>query len=73
MVVSVSHYQEVEEFAKLYGFRFAQKALEAIETEKKRLANINKVKPITMTEPEKKDGLNEILNSSADVLEDLKD
>ena len=73
VVVSVSHYQEVEEFAKLYGFRFTQKALEAIEAEKQRIAQIQIVKPAQVEDSEQKDGLKEILNSPSDILPDLLD
>ena len=73
VVISVSHYKEIEEFANLYSFKFTQKAQEAIETEKERIAKFERVKPAHVEEQEQKDGLKEILNSRNEVLDDLKD
>lgn len=73
MVVRPDHYEEMEEFARLYGFRFTKAAAEAIEAAKQARASATVIKPAVVTEEKPKNGLNEILNSSADVLEDLKD
>lgn len=73
VVISVSHYKEIEEFANLYSFKFTQKAQEAIETEKERIAKFERVKPAHVEEQEQKDGLKEILNSGSDIIDDLKD
>ncbi len=73
VIVNISHYREIEEFAELYSFKFTQKAREAIEAEKERIAKVERVKPAHVEEQEQKDGLKEILNSSNEVLDDLKD
>ena len=73
MLVRTEYYEEVEEFASLYGFRFTKLATEEIESAKQLRATAAVVKPATPAELEKRDGLKEILNSSDDVLEDLKD
>jgi len=73
MIVRPEHYEEVEEFARLYGFRFSTGAIETIEEAKRRKEVAIIVQPAAPVEDEKKDGLKEILNSSNDVLDDLKD
>lgn len=73
IIVSVSHFREIEDFANIFGFKFTCKAREAIEAEKILLQSIVKVIPAKVTEPEQIDGLKEILNSSRDVLPDLID
>lgn len=73
VLVRVNHYQEVEEFAELYGFRFTEAAKELIDTYKKSLEKATMVKPAKVEETERKDGLQEILESGDDILDDLKD
>lgn len=73
VVVKVEYYKEVEEFARLYDFKFTTKALKAIDDYKEALKNITVVNPIEIKEIEHKDGLEEILNSSTDILDDLKE
>ncbi|MGY6765666.1 hypothetical protein ACW73O_11580 [Faecalibacterium prausnitzii] len=73
VLVRVNHYQEVEEFAELYGFRFTEAAKELIDTYKKSLEKATVVKPAKVEETELKDGLQEILESGDDILDDLKD
>lgn len=73
VIINIAHYKEVEEFASLYGFEFAENARKAIENEKERLANITTVRPVTSKVTEEKDGLKEILNSGSDIIDDLKD
>ncbi|MDT8718261.1 hypothetical protein IAI10_16460 [Clostridium sp. 19966] len=73
VVVKIEHYKEVEEFARLYGFKFSSSALKAIERYKEQLNSIDTVQPIKVTEQFSKNGLKEILNSSTEVLDDLKE
>ena len=73
MLVRPEHYEEVEELAQLYDFRFTSGAIEAMDASKQLRAGANVVQPAKPAEQEKKDGLKEILTSSDDVLEDLKD
>lgn len=73
VIVKINYWQEVEDFARLYGFKFSEGALEAIEVYKKSLDNIEKVVPSEFKEENPPDGLREILNSGDDILDDLKD
>lgn len=73
VVVNISHYKEVQEFASLYGFKFSQKALEAISNQIAKEENAVVVKPAKVDSQEAKDGLDDILNSSDEILPDLKD
>lgn len=72
VLVGVAHYKLIEEFAELYQFKFSKKAEEVIKAEKNKIKTV--VEPKNTT-PEKRtvDGLKEILNSSSEILDDLKD
>lgn len=72
MVVKLEHFEEVEEFARLYNFKFTDKAKKAIEEFKNQLNDIKTVNPKKVEEKET-DGLQEILNSSTEILDDLID
>jgi hypothetical protein len=71
VVVKVNYWQEVQDFAELYGFKFSDMALDAIETH--RNIEVTKVKPAESKEEIQNDGLKDILNSGDDILDDLKD
>ncbi len=73
VVVRVNHYQEVEEFADLYGFKLADSAQKAIEDFKENLKKVSVVNPAKVNEESAPDGLKEILNSSDEVLDDLRE
>jgi len=72
VVVKVEYFEEVEEFARLYDFKFTDAALKAIQEYKEAYQNsvttVEKPK-----ETESRDGLKEILESSTEILDDLKD
>lgn len=71
MVVPVDCYKEVLDFADMLGFKVSDGAMQAIENYKASLTP-----PVSVNKPEKpeeQDKLSEILQSSADVLPDLKD
>ena len=72
VVVPVKYFHEVEDFAGLYGFRFSPGAQKAI-TEYKNSLEVKQVIPEKAPKAEKSDGLKKILESSSDVIEDLKD
>lgn len=72
LYVNVSHWEEVQEYAKAFGFQFSQKALEEIEKYKSEMEKVKKVTPVIPVQ-EDVDNLKEILNSSQTVLEDLVD
>ncbi|PRR85513.1 hypothetical protein [Clostridium luticellarii] len=73
MCLKVNHYKEVEDFAKLYEFKFTTAARKAIEDHKEKMKEIETINPKEVKEEEPKNGLEEILNSSSDIIEDLKD
>ena len=73
VLVDVSHYKEVEEFAELYEFKFSKAALNLIENYKKQCEKIEIVDPVKVEEKKLKDGLKEILNRSSEIIDDLKD
>ncbi len=72
VVVKVEYFEEVEEFARLYDFKFTDATLKAIQEYKEAYQNsvttVEKPK-----ETESRDGLKEILESSTEILDDLKD
>lgn len=73
VLVRVEYYQEAEEFAELYGFRFTEAARRLIEEHKQQKETALVVKPAPEKKVEHKDGLEDILQSEASVLDDLKD
>lgn len=73
VIVKIEYYKEVEEFAELYSFKFTSKARKAIDEYIKKLQNVEIVNPIVVDKEQPKDGLQEILNSGCDILDDLKD
>jgi hypothetical protein len=73
VLVKVEHYKEVEEFAKLYEFKFSESALKSIYEYKKAMEKVEVVTPTVVEKESPKDGLQEILNSGSDILDDLKD
>lgn len=73
MKIKIWHYKEVEEFAELYGFKFSTGATKAIDEYKKSLNKVEVVTPVEVKEKENIDGLEKILESNSDILEDLKD
>lgn len=73
VVVKPEFYTEVEEFAELYGFKLTAGAKKAIQEQKDIIENAAKINPVEVEEVEQEDGLQEILNSSDEVIDDLKD
>lgn len=71
MLVHVQNYEQVEEFADMYGFKFTEAALELINQYKKELSSIEKVNAAEVEKVKEKNGLEDILNSSREVLDDL--
>lgn len=72
-LVNLSHYEQVEEFAEMYGFKFSKSALQHIEEYKNNLKNVQKVNQKVSKEKIDKNGLEDILNSSRDILDDLRE
>lgn len=73
VVVRVEHYAEVQEFANLYGFRFTQAAQKLMQEHIEATKIIPVVAPAKVEDINEKDGLKEILKSSTDIIDDLKD
>lgn len=73
VMVRINHYKEVQEFADLYGFKFTSKSKNTIEEFIKYENSIKKVDPAEIETINDTDGLKDILNSSDDILEHLKD
>ena len=71
VIVDISHFDEIEEFARLYDFKFTQEAREYIEKYKEELLKIPKIKVEKQKEDINKDGLKEILESDRSILTDL--
>lgn len=73
MLVDVAHFEVIEEFAELYGFKFTQSARQMIDEHKESIQKVTPVSPVNISNQKPKDGLREILNSEVGVLDDLKD
>lgn len=73
VIVNVAHHNEVDDFSYLYGFKFTKSAREMIEKYKERLKEIETIEPVKVNEEGKTDGLDKILESSDEILDDLKD
>lgn len=73
MKVNIDKYEEIFEFAEIYGFNITEKATERLINFKRKFENIEKVNVAVVEEINKKDGLNDILNSSREILNDLLD
>ena len=65
MLVSVKHYEEVEDFASINGFKFTQKAIELIDIERGKIKNV--------IIPVEKEITKETKEDNFEVLDDLKD
>lgn len=72
-IVRIEYYKEVEEFAELYGFKFTKATLKAIEEYVAAKENIEVIAPAKVEKEEPKDGLKEILESSTEILDDLRE
>ena len=69
--VKLDYYEEVEEFARIYGFKFSDLALEIKEQYEKELMKKEKIKVAAVEKEIATDGLKDILNSSRNVINDL--
>lgn len=71
MLVNVSYYVEVLDFADSYGFKITEKAQSMIEEYKNYIDNVEKVTPVIPETPERIDELKKILTSSGAIISDL--
>ena len=72
-VIDVSHFKEVEEFAEMYGFEYSKAAIKLIDSYKKKIEGLSEVEVISKEKEPDKDGLQDILNSNREILDDLKE
>lgn len=73
VVVNPKHYKEVVDFAEVYGFKFTDKAKEVIKRQEELEREVLIVRPKRVKKVKEVDGLEEILNSGDEIIDDLKD
>lgn len=73
VVVNIAHFNEVCDFADLYDFKLTKVAQNAIDEFRLQKDNIDPVIPAKQKPKKGTDGLKAILESSDDILDDLKD
>jgi hypothetical protein len=73
VVVKPEYFQEVEEFAQMFGFKFSDGAIRMISEAKSIKESAKVIVPAESKEVKNKDGLKEILDSGSDIIDDLKD
>lgn len=73
MIVPINHYEEVLDFAYFRDFKFTENANKAIELRKEKMRSVSFVKIQSPTKENTDEKLNDILNSSEEILDDLKD
>lgn len=73
--VNSKHFETIEEFARMYDFKFTEKAKQLLESEKEKFNNIEQIQPKKSKKKEEKNenALKAILESGDDVINDLKD
>ena len=72
-IVNIVHFEQIEEFAELFEFKFTKEVAKMLEEYKKQISQIKTVKTINKKPSKPVDGLQDILESSSDVLDDLKE
>lgn len=73
VTVPIQNYEEVLDFAELYGFKITETVEKAIKEYKEKTESITRVEPVKVVNVEPVDKLKELLESGDDVLDDLKD
>lgn len=68
-----SHYEELEDFAEMYGFRFDREAGELLHAYRDTLQQVPHVSPAAPQPSEEINNLHKILESSGAILDDLVD
>lgn len=72
--ISARYYEEIMDFAYMHGVSISDNALQVLENEKEKFEATSRTTIAgTVNRIQQKDGLVDVLNSSRDVLEDLKD
>ena len=74
MKVKSNYFEEIREFAKLYDFAISKKAKNVLEKAEEKAKGIRTVKPQQKEDTaDKKADLKDIMKSSRDILDDLRD
>jgi len=73
VIVDVSHYEEVEDFAEIYGFKFTESAKNLINQYKIEIDSVRNVNIQPITESIEADKLEKILESAGAIISDLRD
>lgn len=74
MKVKPNYFEEIREFAKLYDFAISEKAKNVLEKAEEKAKGIRTVKPQQKEDTDdKKADLKDIMKSSRDILDDLRD
>lgn len=74
MLIDIANYEVIKEFAELYNFKFTKKADEKIKHYIEKMKNVTVVNPSQIEDKGlKEEGLESILNSSREILDDLLD
>ena len=73
VITDISKYEKIEEFAQMYDCNISQESKKLIEQYKKESENIEKVDVVEVEEVKEKNGLEDILNSGREILDDLVD
>jgi len=73
VTVIATYYKEIEDFAKMFDFKFTKKAGKYIKDIKEKMEKVETVTPKKVVKNKEKDGLKDILESSREILADLRD
>lgn len=71
--VNAVYYKELRDFVNLYGFKISEDAEKVLKTAEIKDQAVSRVNPVAVANGGEKDGLTDILKSSRDILDDLKD
>lgn len=71
-IVNIAYYKEIIDFSELYNFKITDEVMKMIETYKEKTSEVTVVKKVG-TEKTGEEKLQEILSTSNEILEDLKD
>lgn len=73
VIVRPEFYVELEDFAQIFGFRFAPEAQKMLDEIREKMETIQKVKVVKVEKPKHRNSVSDVLDSDSEVLDDLKD
>ena len=74
MKIKPEYYEDIREFADLYKFTITPKAADVLQLAEQRINDVQTVNPVKREQPvDEKPNLKDIMKSSRDVLDDLRD